>query len=206
MSSIGSGVFFCRIFAAFLLFPFSWHLLFYTFYSVQNARTWVRPTLSRIRLIKILAPRLTSCLAAILLVTHSVDQAACECFEINQIRIDFWMRWELKSLCNLTRIAITKFYNESAFILILFVLVQRPIKMYVYAKRALAIYDIEWCKFLDIFYSRFYFLFFIIVCKLLKRALKNFAVFLQQWMHIKILLYLFYYYDFIFQILQSKVV
>lgn len=52
---------------------FSPRLLFYIFCSVQDACTWVRPTFSRIRLIKILAPRLTSCLTAMSLVTHSTE-------------------------------------------------------------------------------------------------------------------------------------
>lgn len=66
--------------------------VFCIFCAVPNARTAdVRPTLSRIRLIKILAPRLTSCLAAVSLVTHSAERARAriKCHEINQIRICF---------------------------------------------------------------------------------------------------------------------
>ena len=71
MSPISSGAFFCHIFAAFLLLSSSRRV--FCFILFAQSKTPVSEFDRRIRLIKILAPRLTSCLTAMSLVTHSTE-------------------------------------------------------------------------------------------------------------------------------------
>lgn len=84
-SCMQRNIFLFYIAAFFLL-----HRPFYIFCAVQDEHVSVRPTLSLcIRFIKILVPRLTSCLTAMSLLFDRAQATYIKCFEVNQIRIFF---------------------------------------------------------------------------------------------------------------------
>lgn len=78
-----------NIFLSYTAF-FLLHRPFYIFCAVQDEHVSVQPTLSLcIRFIKILVPRLTSCLTAMSLLFDRAQATYIKCFEVNQIRIFF---------------------------------------------------------------------------------------------------------------------